>query len=189
VIVDLSKTIQTGGDASGDRLSSIQGVLGSAFNDILKGSAGQNALRGGGGNDTLFGNAGDDRLYGEAGQDAINVGAGKDRVSGGPGADLFRWLSMETISAAADRADVVTDFSRGAQDRLDLAQIDANGILGGNQAFAFIGRSAFTAPGQVRYEIVGTEARIFLSTDADFAAEGLIRLLNLQSLRAADFHL
>jgi len=163
--------------------------LGSAFNDSLKGSASQNTLRGGGGNDTLSGNAGDDRLYGEAGQDTLNVGAGKDRLSGGPGADLFRWLSMETISAAADRADVVMDFSRVAHDRLDLARIDANSILAGNQAFAFIGRGEFTAPGQVRYEIVGSEARVFLNTDADVAAEGVMRVLDLQSLRTADFHL
>jgi glucose/arabinose dehydrogenase len=187
VIVDLSKTVQTGGDASGDRLSSIQGVVGSAFNDSLKGSAGQNTLRGGGGNDSLSGNAGDDRIYGEAGRDTINVGAGKDRVSGGPGADVFRWSSMSAMSAAADQADVVTDFSRVAHDRLDLARIDANAILGGNQAFAFIGKGAFTAPGQVRYEVVGTEARVFLNTDADLDAEGLIRLLNFQNLTRGDF--
>jgi len=187
VTVDLSKAVQTGGDASGDRFSSIQGVFGSAFDDSLKGSAGQNTLRGGGGNDSLSGNAGDDRIYGEAGQDTINVGAGRDRVSGGSGADVFRWLSMSAMSASANRADVVTDFSHSADDRLDLARIDANGILGGNQAFAFMGRGAFTAPGQVRYEIVGSEARVFLNTDADHNAEGLIRLLNLQSLTRGDF--
>jgi Ca2+-binding RTX toxin-like protein len=188
VIVDLSKVVQTGsGDASGDRFSSIQGIFGSAFNDNLKGSSGQNTLRGGGGNDSLSGNAGDDRIYGDAGQDTINGGAGKDRVSGGPGADVFRWSSMSALSVPADRADVVTDFSRGAHDRLDVARIDANAIFGGNQAFAFIGRGAFTAPGQVRYEVVGTEARVFLNTDADLDAEGMIRLLRLQSLTKGDF--
>jgi serralysin len=187
VTVDLSNAVQSGGDASGDRFSSIQGAFGSAFNDSLKGSAGQNMLRGGGGNDSLSGNAGDDRIYGDAGQDTINVGAGRDRVSGGSGADVFRWQSVSAMSASADRADVVTDFSHSADDRLDLTRIDANGILGGNQAFAFIGRGAFTAPGQVRYETVGSEARVFLNTDADHNAEGLIRLLNLQSLTKGDF--
>jgi hypothetical protein len=86
----------------------------------------------------------------------------------------------------ADRADVVMDFSRGAHDRLDLARIDANSVLGGNQAFAFIGKGGFTAPGQVRYDVVGSEARVFLNTDADLDAEGLIRLLNLQSLTKGD---
>jgi glucose/arabinose dehydrogenase len=187
VTVDLSKSAQISADGSGDRLSSIQGVLGSAFNDILKGSAGQNTLRGGRGNDTLSGNAGDDRLYGEAGQDTIIVGTGKDQVAGGQGADAFRWHSMNAIDAAADRADVVMDFSRGAHDRLDLARIDANSILAGNQAFAFIGTGGFTAPGQVRYEKVGSEARVFLNTDGDVDAEGLIRLANLQTLMKGDF--
>ncbi|MGF9762550.1 PQQ-dependent sugar dehydrogenase [Microvirga sp. 0TCS3.31] len=187
VTVDLSKTAQTGGHASGDRLSSIESVFGSAFNDSLRGSTGQNTLRGGGGNDGLSGNAGDDRIYGDAGRDTINVSVGKDRVSGGSGADVFRWWSMSAMSAAADQADVVTDFSRGAHDRLDLARIDANSILGGNQAFAFVGRGAFTAPGQVRYEVVGSEAHVFLNTDADLDAEGMIRLLHLQSLTKGDF--
>ena len=187
VTVDLSKTVQTGGEASGDRLSSIEGVFGSAFNDSLQGSAGQNTLRGGGGNDTLAGNAGDDRLYGEGGQDTVIVGTGKDLVSGGPGADVFRWQSLSATDAAANRADVVLDFSRGAHDRLDLARIDANGSLGGNQAFAFVGTRGFTAPGQVRYEVVGSETRVFLNTDADLDAEGLIRLLNLRSVIKGDF--
>lgn len=83
VIIDLSKRTQSGSDASGDRLSSIQGAFGGAFNDVLRGSASHNTLRGGAGNDTLSGNAGDDRIYGEAGRDTILVSTGKDWLSGG----------------------------------------------------------------------------------------------------------
>jgi hypothetical protein len=82
---------------------------------------------------------------------------------------------------------VVRDFSHSAHDRLDLARIDANGLLDGNQAFSFIGRSEFTRAGEVRYDIVGSEARVLINTDADPEAEGLIRLANIKSLVEGDF--
>jgi hypothetical protein len=100
---------------------------------------------------------------------------------------VFRWQSLGTIGVALSGADVVRDFSHSAHDRLDLARLDANSLLSGNQAFAFIGRSEFTRAGEVRYEIVGTEARVLINTDADPEAEGLIRLANVQGLAARDF--
>ena len=187
VIVDLSKTTQAGGDASSDRVSSIEGVIGSAFNDVLKGSTSHNTLRGQAGNDSLSGGAGDDRLYGDAGRDTILGSAGKDSLFGGQGADVFRWQSSGAIGATLNGADVVRDFSHSAHDRLDLARIDANGLLDGNQAFSFIGRSEFTRAGEVRYEIVGAEARVLINTDADPEAEGLIRLSGVKSLVERDF--
>jgi glucose/arabinose dehydrogenase len=187
VIVDLSKRGQSGSDASGDRLSGIEGVIGSTFNDALKGSKSHNTLRGGVGNDSLSGNAGDDRLYGEAGQDTIFGSTGKDWLSGGQGADVFRWLSIGSVGFALDRADIVRDFSSKAHDRLDLARIDANTFRDGNQVISFIGKGGFTAAGQIRYEVEGSEARVLLNTDADLQAEGIIRLMGIRSLKAGDF--
>jgi glucose/arabinose dehydrogenase len=187
VLIDLAKRTQAGSDASGDRFSSIQGVLGSAFNDMLKGSTGHNTLRGGAGNDSLSGNAGDDRIYGDAGRDTILGSSGKDWLSGGSGADVFRWQSIGTIGSVLSRADVVRDFSQASQDHLDLTRIDANALRSGNQAFAFIGKSDFTAAGQVRYEVTRSEAQVFLNTDADLDAEGIIRLIGTRSLKSGDF--
>jgi glucose/arabinose dehydrogenase len=187
VSIDLTKRSQSGGDASGDRLSGIEGVIGSADGDVLKGSKSHNTLRGGAENDSLSGNAGDDRLYGEVGRDIIVGGTGKDWLSGGLGADTFRWHSIGTTSAAFDRADVVRDFSRRDGDVLDLARIDANSLRDGNQAFSFVGKGGFTAAGQVRYEVVGSEAHVLLNTDADLQAEGIIRLMGIRNLKAVDF--
>jgi Ca2+-binding RTX toxin-like protein len=184
VAVDLLKRTQAGSDASGDRFSSIEGVWGSAFNDVLKGSTGHDMLRGGAGNDSL---SGDDRLYGDAGRDTILGSAGKDWLSGGSEADVFRWQSIGTVGSALSRADVVRDFSHSAQDHLDLSRIDANALRGGNQAFAFIGQREFTAAGQVRYEVAGSEVQVFLNTDADHDAEGIIRLAWIRSLKSGDF--
>ncbi|MCR0985737.1 calcium-binding protein [Roseomonas populi] len=56
VIVDL--------EDPNERLSLIENVTGSTFNDILMGNSGANVLRGGDGKDWLYGRAGDDLLVG-----------------------------------------------------------------------------------------------------------------------------
>jgi len=63
------------GDAVGDRLHEIEGVIGSAYGDLLQGSAGANVLRGGGGDDWLEGGLGNDVLDGGAGSDTAYFGA------------------------------------------------------------------------------------------------------------------
>jgi serralysin len=131
--------------------------------------------------------AGDDRLYGDAGRDTLLGSAGKDWLSGGPGGDVFRWQSTGAVGSDPSRADLVRDFSHSARDRLDVSRIDANALRSGNQAFAFIGKDDFTAAGQVRYEVAGSEARVLLNTDADFNAEGIIRLIGIRSLTSGDF--
>jgi Ca2+-binding RTX toxin-like protein len=154
---------------------------------VLKGSSGDNLLRGGAGDDILTGNGGSDRLYGDAGRDTLTGGSGKDWLSGGAGADVFRWQTIGSVGSSLSRADVVRDFSHSAQDRLDLSEIDANALRGGNQAFTFIGKGEFTAAGQVRYEVVGSEALVYLNTDSDQTAEGIIRLSGIHSLKSSDF--
>ncbi|MEE1656007.1 calcium-binding protein [Microvirga sp. CF3062] len=65
------------GDAAGDGYNSIEGLIGSAFNDVLIGDAGNNQLRGGAGSDVLIGGAGADALSGDDGIDTVDYsGAG-----------------------------------------------------------------------------------------------------------------
>lgn len=71
----------TRGEALGDTFNSIEGVLGTAFNDIISGNAAANFLHGGGGNDLLSGKAGNDTLTGGTGADVLNGGLGFDTVS------------------------------------------------------------------------------------------------------------
>lgn len=110
IIADLvNPGIINTGDALGDSYSGIEGLIGSAFDDSLRGDAGGNWLYGNGGNDwlygrggndvllggdgidLLFGNDGADQLYGEAGDDQLFGGAGADALNGGDGLDFARY--------------------------------------------------------------------------------------------------
>ena len=70
------------GDAVGDVYVNVEGLIGSAFDDIFYGdNASANTLFGGAGNDQLFGLANDDRLIGGAGADALDGGSDTDTAS------------------------------------------------------------------------------------------------------------
>jgi len=62
VMVDLGTAGYSGSDATGDVMSSIEALRGSAFDDVLSGDAGDNVIEGGAGGDTLSGGAGNDTL-------------------------------------------------------------------------------------------------------------------------------
>jgi Ca2+-binding RTX toxin-like protein len=81
VAVNLATGILGAGEAEGDRLSGISGVIGSAFNDFLTASALGSWLSGGDGIDLLAGGAGNDSLLGGAGADTLYGGAGFNAAS------------------------------------------------------------------------------------------------------------
>ncbi|MDR6789735.1 serralysin [Sphingomonas sp. BE138] len=96
ITVSLSTGAGTQGDANGDRLSGIEAVEGSAFDDTIYGSnnadtltgnAGNDKLYANGGDDTVFGGAGDDVIYGHGGDDWLDGGIGNDQLYGGAGSD------------------------------------------------------------------------------------------------------
>ncbi|MGF6311189.1 Ca2+-binding RTX toxin-like protein [Bradyrhizobium sp. i1.8.4] len=60
VVASLANPAVNTGDAAGDTYTSIEGIIGSAFNDTLTGDGGDNNLRGGAGADVLDGGAGND---------------------------------------------------------------------------------------------------------------------------------
>ncbi|KAB0266752.1 calcium-binding protein [Microvirga brassicacearum] len=68
-------------DALGDVFNSIEGLIGSAFEDHLWGDDAANVLIGGGDNDQLIGRGGSDTLEGGAGGDVHSGGEGIDYAS------------------------------------------------------------------------------------------------------------
>ncbi|MGP3696847.1 Hint domain-containing protein [Rhodobacter sp. NSM] len=96
VNVNLTTWTASGGDAQGDVLSGVDGLIGSTHDDTLVGFDGEsttgsdiytNVIHGGGGNDVIDGRAGDDSLFGDDGNDTVLAGAGSDVVEGGAGDD------------------------------------------------------------------------------------------------------
>jgi Ca2+-binding RTX toxin-like protein len=203
---------QLGDDATGDVFTSIENLQGSNFGDLLVGDDGPNVLEGLDGNDTLDGRGGPDTLYGGSGNDhmlgggsndvldggsgadnlsggdgpdILNGGTGVDRLTGGSGADTFRWKSTADAGTTFVTADFVSDFERSEGDLLDLSIIDADATVVGNQSFEFIGREAFTAPGQVRWFLSNDDRTfIVLNTDNDSVREMMIEVAGQPFLEA-----
>jgi Ca2+-binding RTX toxin-like protein len=81
VTINLSTGINTGGDAHGDVLTSIETVIGSSFDDVITAGGSSQTFDGGAGNDALNGGSGKDVFTGGAGADAIDGGSGSDTAS------------------------------------------------------------------------------------------------------------
>lgn len=87
VRVDLAAPATNLGEAAGDTISGIEGVIGSAYNDTLRGDALANGLYGLNGDDTLEGMGGADIILGGDGLDTLTGGADNDTLDGGAGTD------------------------------------------------------------------------------------------------------
>ena len=158
----------------GDARSLNERAIGGSGSDVIKGNDAKNVLQG---------RAGNDKLYGLDGNDVLIGGAGKDVLSGGSGADVFTFKSASESRGSA--SDTISIFVRGA-DHVDLRGIDADTGAAGNQAFTFIGASAFSGEaGELKY------SRGVLSGDVngDKIADFRIAITGISALSAGDFYL
>jgi hypothetical protein len=101
VTVSLASGIGMDGDASGDRLSNFENIIGSDYADTLTGDAGDNDIRGGASGDILK-----------------DGGGGNDIFTGGLEADSF-------IISPSKGTVTITDFN-GAEDKIDLDRFDVS---------------------------------------------------------------
>jgi Ca2+-binding RTX toxin-like protein len=168
-------TAQATGGSGSDTLLNFENLTGSNYHDKLTGNALANTLNGGAGNDTLTGGAGNDLLIG---------GTGLDMLYGGTGADTFDFNALNEMGLGAALRDVIGDFKTSEGDKIDLSTLDANLATAANDAFSFIGASAFSsnATGQLRF----AGGVLYGSTDADTAAEFEIQLVGVSNLQSTD---
>lgn len=163
---------------------------GGSGNDALLGGDGDDSLIGGAGNDTLGGDAGNDYLSGGAGNDLIYSGSGNDTMSGGAGADSFIFKAGDLVGGPQASMDVILDFSRAEGDKIHLVELDANLLTPVNDAFKFIGASAFhKIAGELRYEVVNGSAFVYGDMNGDGQADLKIQLVGVTNLQASDFAL
>ena len=167
VTANLLTGVYSGGHATGDVLTSIENLKGSAHDDSLTGSNGTNRLDGGAGGDTLVGAAGGDTLVGGGGNDAF----------------VFD-------SAIGVDVDEILDFAAGADDVvLDndvFTKLGAGALAAGN----FVSGSGAVAADADDYVLYDTDDG-FLYYDADGnggdAAVHFATLSNLAAIGAGDF--
>ena len=113
--IDGIQNTYNNGDASGDKLSNIENLVGSSKADTLDGNSGANELHGGAGNDSLNGHYGNDILVGGEGNDALDGGAGNDILVGGEGNDtLDGGAGTDTVSYEHSMSAVDVDLTTGS---------------------------------------------------------------------------
>lgn len=152
---------------------------------------------------SLDGSTGADIIIGNAQSSTIDGNAGRDVIYGGGGNDVFDYNATSDVptvgnvtAANVGQLEVIKDWSSG--DRIDLSTIDAR-VTGpfdfSNQAFTFIGGSAFTPANQQgglrSFQIQDNAGQWFTvveaSTDNDAAAEFQLALQGQHTLSASDF--
>jgi predicted extracellular nuclease len=156
--------------------------------DIVVSGGGNDLITGGNGSDTLYGGSGNDHIRGDNGNDVLIGGLGSDFLVGGNGSDTFRFLSIadSPSSNPADR-DSIMDFKPN-NDVIDLSAIDANVNLAGNQAFIYIGSTAFSnVAGQLRYINGVLSADVDGDGVADFEVTLLTQSASNPGLGISDF--
>ncbi|WOH48865.1 hypothetical protein [Bradyrhizobium sp. sBnM-33] len=92
---------------------------------------GNDQIFGAGGADFLFGGNGADILDGGLGNDVLTGGEGKDLLTGSGGLDRMDFNTLSASGVAFGDRDVINTFAHA--DKIDLSDIDANSLVGGNQ--------------------------------------------------------
>lgn len=76
-------------NSSHDEIYSIENIIGTSFNDRIKGDSSNNIIKGNSGNDTLEGNNGDDILISGIGNNTLSGGSGSDILIGEGGDNVL----------------------------------------------------------------------------------------------------
>ena len=141
----------------------IENAIGGLGDDDMRGNAASNRLEGGGGGDRLYGAEGGDRLLGGSGGDVFVYGELGDSK-----------LSSLNSNGRKIAADYLPDFESGI-DRIDISALDADTLTSGDQAFSFIGMSAFSGvAGELRYQINHGQLELLGDVNGDGVADFMI---------------
>ncbi len=141
--------------AAGDKLISIENLVGTNYNDVVSGTHGSNVLKGGGGNDILRGYGGNDLLYGGAGDDVLNGGAGKDAFIFVDGHDVIEDFDVHNDSLKVSKS-VLPSGVNTAGKFMDLVVVS-----GGNTIFDLGGGNIIEMEGVINQNLLEQSVYLF----------------------------
>lgn len=175
-----------GGGAGNDTLRGDFGadeITGDDGDDQIFGGQGADTMNGGAGEDALWGGALNDRLAGGEGDDTLTGGTGRDTLDGGTEGDVFVFRSVRDSGVGAALRDIVLGFEAGV-DQIDLSRVDANGLVSGNQAFAFVTTLTGVA-GQLRV-LGGANAVLQADVNGDGVADFEVQFTGVATISVND---
>jgi Ca2+-binding RTX toxin-like protein len=183
VQVHLDNGFGSGGHATGDTLSSIENVLGSAFADQIYGNSGDNLLVGHFGNDYFQGGGGNDTFNGGLGNDAVGFSNDSTSfVSIDLGAGTFgglaaghTYISIESFGGTNNAAQ--GDTLIGSDERNDLYGYGGDDLIsgaGGNDYLAAGDGSDTVEGGDGNDYLQGGDAADILTGGAGYDLFGFI---------------
>ncbi len=159
---------------------------GGAINNVIFGVTGADTIYGGEGNDLIDGGTENDFLVGGTGNDTLLGGVGIDYLDGGAGNDVYVYTATTHSTAAA--RDNIGSWNTG--DRIDLSAIDANTLIGSDQAFT-IGALANGQAGRLQLTPGSFSSVNYVLVQGDVNGDGVadfaILVLNTTSLAGSDF--
>jgi serralysin len=127
-----------------------------------------------------------ENAIGGSGADSLIANQAANALRGNGGADTFKWMEGGSAGTGA-LADTILDFVRGS-DRIDLSGVDAIAATSADDAFTFIGTSAFhNVAGELRYQVEGGDVRVQADPDGNGIADMEIILDNTTILASSDF--
>ena len=190
VNIHLASNIHRGGEAYGDRLSNIENIIGSDYNDTLTGDDNDNVINGGGGNDTIDGGGGGDTIDGGEGVDtvsyeyssqAVNVNLATNTHSGGE-AQGDRLSNIENI-IGSNYDDTLTGDNN---DNIINGQRGYDTINGGEgNDIIYGGRESDTIDGGSGFDTLKTNGDLDLTTLADNLLSN-IEKIDITGIEGAD---
>jgi len=135
-------------------------------------------------NAAAVGNALDNIINGNGFNNVMAGGLGADVLNGGSGVDTYLFRTAAESNAASHDTIV---FEHGV-DLIDISQIDANTNSAADDAFTFVGSSAFSGTaGELRADFDENGWKIEGDTNGDGLADLVIAVIGTPSVTASDF--